>query len=487
MEPLDETSHKARVYAVGLGFAGLTALPINRTFPYHWFFTDDLNNLLSMTPQLPDAELFPITSEINAAGRISIAGCDVADLVSEFGSPLYIYDEATIRTMCRAFMEGFRAEYERSSVYYSSKALPNVSIARIIDEEGLGMDVVSGGELAVARAAGFPPGRLNFHGNNKSRTELGEAVEYGIGHITIDSFYEIELLNEVAGERDVRQTVMLRVSPSIDPHTHLLTTTGILDSKFGFSIETGAAEEAVKQALAAPNLDVAGLHFHLGSPIFEMEPYSQAIRYVLEFAARMKSEYGLHMREFNPGGGMAIGYVRESPPPPISEYAREIATALRAGCDAFGLDEPNLVVEPGRAIVGRAGVAVYTVGAIKRIPGVRTYVSVDGGMGDNIRPALYGSRYSVRSISRPLDDVSQTVTVAGKFCESGDVLARDVDLPDIAPGDLVALPSSGAYCVPMASNYNMAPRPAIVMVRDGEARLIRRRETYEDMLATSVV
>jgi diaminopimelate decarboxylase len=439
------------------------------------------------TTRLPAAELFPVTAGINSRGNLAIGGCDVAELTAEYGTPLYIYDEATVRHMCREFSGAFKKEYAKSHVFYSSKAFASPALAKIIEEEGLGMDVVTGGELAVAAAAGFPPERINFHGNNKGRRELEEALDYGIGHVTIDSFYEIGLLDEVAREKGVRQTVMLRVSPSIDPHTHLLTTTGVLDSKFGFSIETGAAEEAVKQAMASKNLDVAGLHFHLGSPIFELEPYSQAVAYVLEFAASMRKKHGLKLREFNSGGGMAVGYVSEKPPPPVAAYAREIATAVRAGCDAHGLPEPALTVEPGRAIVGRAGVAVYTVGGIKEIPKVRTYVSVDGGMGDNIRPALYGAKYTVTSVTRPAAKGVRKVTIAGKYCESGDVLARDVMLPGVETGDLLALPASGAYCVPMASNYNMASRPAIVLVKDGASRLIRRRETYADLLATSVM
>jgi diaminopimelate decarboxylase len=436
---------------------------------------------------LPDADLFPITARVNSKGHIEIGGCDVAGLAAEFGTPLYVYDEATVRHMCREFTSAFSREYPGTKVSYSSKAFANPVLAKVLEEEGVGMDVVTGGELAVAAAAGFPPSRMNFHGNNKSRRELEEALDYGLGHITIDSFYEIGLLDEVARAKGVRQTVMLRVSPSIDPHTHLLTSTGILDSKFGFSIETGAADEAVGKAMAAKNLDVAGLHFHLGSPLFELEPYSQAIEYVLKFAAEMGRKYKFKLREFNPGGGMAVGYVREKMPPPITAYAREIASAVRAGCDANGLPEPVMTVEPGRAIVGRAGVAVYTVGGIKAIPGVRTYVSVDGGMGDNIRPALYGAKYTVAHVTNPAGAPTEKITVAGKFCESGDVLARDVMTPKVSSGDLLALPASGAYCVPMASNYNMASRPAIVMVKDGAARLIRRRETYADLLATSVM
>jgi len=434
---------------------------------------------------LPFSELLPVTSALSAGGRLEIGGCDVLALVEEFGSPLYVYDEATIRAMCREFVGGFSSEYPNSHVSYSTKAFANPVLTTILEEEGLGINVVTGGELAVAKAAGFPPGKINFHGNNKSIRELEEAVDYGVGCVTIDGEREIDLLDRIAGERNVTQTVCVRVSPSIDPHTHMLTTTGVLDSKFGFPIETGQAEEAVRRVMAAQHLDLAGLHFHLGSPIFELEAYSAAVRCVLEFAAHMRN-VGLDLREFSPGGGFAIGYEPESRPPSIPAYAREIAVAVRAGCDAHGLAEPRLSVEPGRAIVGRAGVAIYTVGGIKAIPGVRTYVSVDGGMADNIRPALYGARYSVVSATRPVDEATETVTVAGKFCESGDVLARDVALPPSRPGDLLAVLAAGAYCVPMASNYNMAGRPAIVMVRECRARLIRRRETYDDLLATSL-
>ncbi|MDA1278434.1 MAG: diaminopimelate decarboxylase [Chloroflexi bacterium] len=432
---------------------------------------------------IPEQELLPTTASVSEDDRLSIGGCDVRDLVEEFGSPLYVYDEQTLRGMCRDFVSSFTSEYPRTRIEYSSKAFANPTVAKIIDEEGLYMDIVTGGELAVAIAANFPAERLNFHGNNKGREELVEAVNYGIDSITIDSFAEIDLLSEVAVEQGVRQKVMLRLSPSIDPHTHMLTSTGILDSKFGFSIETGDAETAVEQALAKDSLEVEGLHFHLGSPIFELEPYSEAIDYVLQFAANMRDKYGLVLKRFSPGGGFAIGYVADTLPPSMGEYAKEIATAIRSGCDRYGLDEPELTVEPGRAIVGRAGIAVYTVGGVKTIPGVRTYVSVDGGMGDNIRPALYGARYAVVPVDRPTAPRTRTVTVVGKFCESGDFLARDVDLPEPETGELLALPASGAYCLMMASNYNMQTRPAVVLVNNGKARLMRRRETYSDLLA----
>lgn len=437
--------------------------------------------------KLPIADVLPISASINGAGRLAIQGRDVREIVEEYGSPLYIYDEATIRAMCRDFVTSFREVYPQTEIEYSTKAFSNPAVLKIIEDEGLHIDVVTGGELAFALAADFPVEKINFHGNNKTRQELMEAVEAGIGRITIDSFHEIELLNEVAGELGKTQAVNLRLSPSVDPHTHRLTSTGVLDSKFGFSIETGDAEKAVDSALSQSNLDVKGLHFHLGSPLFELEPYDEAVEYVCAFAARMKYVHGLEMEEFSPGGGMAIGYLGSKLPPSIAEYATTIAESLTAACTKYGLTEPRMIIEPGRSIVGRAGVAVYTVGGIKRIPGVRTYISVDGGMGDNIRPALYEAEYEVLSVDDPTGEFFGTATIAGKFCESGDVLARDVKLPEVSPGDLLALPASGAYCVPMASNYNVQPRPAIVLVTEqSETRLIRRRETYADLLATSV-
>ena len=426
-----------------------------------------------------------MTAGVNSDGHLTIGGCDVVTLAANFGTPLYVYDEHTIRAMCRAFVGGFEAEYPDSHVSYSSKAFSTPALARILEEERVGVDVVTGGELAIVRSTGFPADAINFHGNNKGRVELEEALDYGIGLVTVDSMYEIDLLDEVAREKGVTQQILLRVSPSIDGRTHLLTSTGVLDQKFGFPIETGQAEEAVRHALGKSNLDLAGVHFHLGSPIFELEPYTQAIPYVLEFVANMR-EHGLEQRIFSPGGGFAIGYVRDELPPEISEYAEVITSTSIALARELGFGEPRLIVEPGRSIVGRAGVALYTVGGIKDIPTVRKYVSLDGGMGDNIRPALYDSKYEAAVANRMSAPPTDVVTLAGKYCESGDVLARDVELPELETGELLALPASGAYCLMMASNYNMQTRPAVILVNEGKSRLIRRRETYADVLASSL-
>ena len=438
------------------------------------------------TPTFASASLFPFTAEVNEKDYLVLGGCSSVELASEFGTPLYVYDEETLRGMCREFTREFSSRYGNTSVVYASKAYINPALARLMAEEGLGLDVVSGGELAVAQSVDFPPGDIYFHGNNKTPDELQRALEYGIGRIVIDSHFELGMLDDLARQSGTVQDVWLRLSPSVDPHTHAHTTTGTLDSKFGLSIDTGDAAEAIRGALAAANLNLVGLHFHLGSPIFELEPYSIAIDTVLTFASQFRDE-GLVLKEFSPGGGFAIGYVTQQLPPPIADYAEVIANAVKTRCADLGFDEPRLVIEPGRAIVGRAGVALYTVGAIKDIPNVRKYVSLDGGMGDNIRPALYEARYEAVVANKMSAPGQETVTLAGKFCESGDILVRDVHLPSMEPGDIVAIPSSGAYAPSMASNYNLNPRPAIVMVKDGNARLIRRRETYADMMAADIL
>ena len=430
-------------------------------------------------------DLLPITTEVNEHDHLVLGGCDTAELASEFGTPLYVFDEDTLRGMCREFVSEFGTRYPNSRVAYASKAFVNPAIARIVAEEGLGLDVVSGGELAVAKAAGVPPEGVYFHGNNKTPDELEFALDYGIGQIVVDSFHELEVLDAIAGRRGMRQDIMLRLSPSVDPHTHAHTTTGILDSKFGFSIETGDAAKAIRQALGSDNLDLVGIHFHLGSPIFELEPYALGVEVVLNFLTQFKEE-GLRLEQFSPGGGFAIGYVRSEPPPKIAEYAEVITEDTTRLCEALGFGTPLLVVEPGRSIVGRAGVALYTVGGIKDIPTVRKYVSLDGGMGDNIRPAIYGSEYEAVLASRMSAPPQEVVTLAGKYCESGDVLVRDITLPAMQPGDIIAIPSSGAYAPSMASNYNLNGRPAIVIARNGNARLIRRRETYADMMMADV-
>ena len=423
----------------------------------------------------PNAHIFPKTVDVNSRSHLTLGGCDVTELAEEFGTPLYVFDEVTLRDMCRSFVTEFQVRHARTTVIYACKAFVNVPLAQLLEEEGLGLDVVSGGELAVARRIEFPADKVYFHGNNKSREELEMALDYGIGRVVVDNFHELSLLGEIASARGVVQDITLRVSPGVDPHTHVYTTTGVLDSKFGFPIQTGQAREAVEQAMTQDSLRLLGLHFHLGSPIFELEPYTKAMEVTLEFAA----EAGLTLQELSPGGGFAIAYTRDQEPPAIGDYADAITGPLK---DA----NVHLVIEPGRSIVGRAGVALYSVGASKDVPGIRKYISVDGGMGDNIRPALYEAQYEAVLASRMNAEGGDVVSIAGKFCESGDVLLRDIEFPTLEAGDILAVPSSGAYAPSMASNYNLAPRPAIVMVKDGQARLIRRRETYDDLMRNDV-
>jgi len=432
-----------------------------------------------MEPKL--LNILPMNSEVSSEGHLKVGGCDVVELSGKYGTPLYVYDESTIQVMAESFTKEFSNRYSNSRILYASKAYINPAIAKLAIQQGLGIDIVSGGELAVAASVDFPSEDIFFHGNNKSRSEIIEAIDYGVGRFVADSFYEIDLINEIAADRSKIQKVMLRLSPGIDGHTHKKTTTGILDTKFGFSIETGDALAAIKQVQSRENLDLTGIHFHLGSPIFEMEPYDLAIRSVIEFLSPLIKS-GFDMRDFSPGGGFAVGYTAEKLPPTIGEYAETIAQALIESCEKFDIPYPRLLVEPGRSIVARAGIALYTVGAIKDIPGLRKYVSVDGGMGDNIRPALYDSQYAVILANKLNDDDKEVVRVVGKYCETGDILASRVDLPACTSGDLIALPVSGAYGMSMSSNYNLNPRPAVVMVSNGNSKIIRRRETYTDLM-----
>jgi diaminopimelate decarboxylase len=415
-----------------------------------------------------------------------LGGCDAVELAGEFGTPLYVFDEETLRGQCRAFQEAFQSRYHNSVVAYAAKAYLGRALAGIIAQEGMSLDVVSGGELAVAASVNFPPERIHFHGNNKSEQELREAVDYGIARIVVDNFHELQLLNGIAQGRGMRQKILLRLSPGIDPHTHAKTTTGTLENKFGIPLPTGQAEAAVRQALEMPGLELVGLHVHLGSPVFELEPYGQAVDTMLDFASKMRNEHKFELTEFSPGGGFAVAYTAEQHAPEPGVYAETITSTLREALWRYELPAPQLIVEPGRAIVARSAVALYTVGSSKEVGDVKTFVSVDGGMADNIRPALYESRYSALIANRVIDERRETVTIAGKYCESGDVLLPDAELPPLEAGDILAMPAAGAYALAMASNYNLSLRPPVVLVKDGQAKVMRRRETYEDVMRADV-
>ena len=436
---------------------------------------------------MPKLALFPLTTEVSKQGHIVIGGCDVVDLANEFGTPLYLFDESTLRHKCREFKEEFCKYHPDTLVIYASKAFLNRALALIFKEEGMGLDVVSGGELSIAHSVDFPLDKVYFHGNNKTPEELNLALDLGVGRIVVDSFYELEMLNILAKERGISQNILLRLTPGVDPHTHQYTTTGTMESKFGFPLATGQAEEAVKQALSASNLDLLGLHFHLGSPVSEVQPYELAMELVLRFAREMGKKFDFDLGEFDIGGGFAVPYTADSIVPTIGEYARAVTDKLNSLISGLGLSRPRLIIEPGRAIVAQAGVALYKVGAIKEIPGIKKYVCADGGISDNIRPALYGAKYEALVANKALESEGNMVTIAGKLCESGDILVQDVNLAAARPGDVIAIPVCGAYSIPMASNYNALPRPAIVMVKEGRARLIRRRETYQDLMSLDVI
>lgn len=433
--------------------------------------------------QAQDLELWPLTASINSDSRLSIGGCDVTTLAREFGTPLYVLDETTFHHAATQFVSALQHSYPgESAVHYAGKALLNTAVAQLVVRWGLGLDCVSLGELAIARHAGVPLDHVHLHGNAKPRHELEQALDWGVGRIMIDSLDELRLLAELTRNQAAPQRILLRVNPGVDVHTHAHIQTGQLDSKFGLPITTGMALEAVEIALQSPGLELVGLHAHLGSQIMEMEPLALGVERLLSFAAELRERFGWHLRELSPGGGLGVPYRAGDPTPQIETYAQTLANAVITGCERRQMPLPKLVIEPGRSLIARSIVALYEVLSIKRIPDVRTFVAVNGGMGDNIRPALYEARYTVARADQMTAAPTERVTVVGRYCESGDVLLRDVDLPPLEPGALLVLPMAGAYTLSMASTYNLVPRPPLVLVRDGEAHVLQRRETVSDLI-----
>jgi diaminopimelate decarboxylase len=431
--------------------------------------------------------LWSSTARKNADGALEVGGVDLRDLVAEHGSPAYVLDEADFRARARAFREAF-ADYD---VYYAGKAFLCTAVARWVAEEGLCLDVCSGGELTVALRAGVDPARIGYHGNNKTVPELRRAVEAGVGRIVLDSFTEIERLAAVTTETGRTAPVMVRVTAGVEAHTHEYIATAHEDQKFGFSISSGDAFEAVRQVQEAAGLDLRGLHSHIGSQIFDTSGFEVAARRVLTLHARVSEELGVSMPEMDLGGGFGIAYTTQDDPSDPAQLATELTKIVEHECRAFDVPVPQLSIEPGRAIVGPAMCTVYEVGTVKPVGldagAVRTYVSVDGGMSDNIRTALYDADYSCTLASRHSDAPAVLGRVVGKHCEAGDIVVKDEFVPaDIAPGDLLAVPGTGAYCRSMASNYNHALRPPVIAVRDGRATVLLRRETEDDLLATDV-
>jgi diaminopimelate decarboxylase len=431
-------------------------------------------------------DLFPDTVRITPGNRLAIGGCDLVDLAEKFGTPLYIYDSATVLARAKTYREALAASYPgTATVCYAAKAYVAPWLLKLVAGEGLGLDVVSAGELHVAAAAGFPMARTFFHGNNKGEDELAYALDQKIGRIVIDNQDEIARLGPLTVARKIKQPVLLRLAPGVDVHTHAHLTTGAPDTKFGLDIASGAAVEGVRAILAHPSLDLRGFHAHIGSQIRDAKPYRESVERIFSFAAKVRDELGFVMREISPGGGYAVRYVPSDPDAKALDMVRDVAVAVIAGAKKHGFELPEMTIEPGRSIVAPAGVALYRVGSVKR--GARTYVAVDGGMADNIRPTAYGAEYTAALANRPSDnsDIAE-VAIAGKYCETGDILIQKVSLSLPRVGDLVAIPVSGAYQLAMASNYNMARRPAVVVVADGTARLVRARETYSDLLGGEV-
>lgn len=444
-------------------------------------FQIDLSNivLLLLKIMIPIKSVLPLSAGINKKGNLVIGGCDTVELTTKYGTPLYVFDELTIRSKCKEFKAEFGQLYADTTIIYASKAFLNMAIADILKEEGIGLDVVSVGEFNIARSVDFPMDMVYLHGNNKSMEELNIAITNHVNRIVVDNQDELEMLAEIAEEKGHISDILLRLTPGVDAGTHEHITTGIIGSKFGVPIYI--ADDLVKKAMSAPSLNLVGLHFHIGSLVTEAQPYQEAIEIVLDFAAEMKHKHGFELEELNIGGGFGVQYKIEESIPQVSFYAEAIVSTLISRCRRLGISLPMLTIEPGRAIVAQAGVALYSAGVIKDIPGIKRYISVDGGMADNIRPALYGSRYEAFVANKMGEENTQNVTISGKFCESGDILVKDINLPTISRGDIIAVSVCGAYCLPLQSNYNESLKPAVVLLNEGKQRLIRRRQTYEDL------
>ncbi|OIU71175.1 diaminopimelate decarboxylase [Rossellomorea aquimaris] len=423
------------------------------------------------------------SAEVNQNGELMIGGVSTVDLAKQYGTPLYIYDTALIRERAKGFKETFKELGVKAEVAYASKAFSCMAIFQLMKEEGLSLDVVSGGELYTALKAQFPSERIHFNGNNKSRSELITAIENKVGCIVVDNFHELRLLSEITAEKKRKMKVLLRVTPGIEAHTHDYILTGQEDSKFGFDLQNGQAEKAVKLSLESEYIELIGLHCHIGSQIFETTGFILAARKMIEKAAEWQTAYGFTPDVINLGGGFGIRYTQEDDPIPPSQYVKEMILAVKEEVSRRGMEMPEIWIEPGRSLVGDAGTSLYTIGSSKEVPGIRKYLAVDGGMSDNIRPALYRAKYEALIANKADAAPEDTVSIAGKCCESGDMLIWDLPLPIAEAGDLLAVFCTGAYGYSMANNYNRLPRPPVVFVENGKAKLVIRRETYQDLAA----
>ena len=425
--------------------------------------------------------------DTNEKGHLTIGGMDAVELAERFGTPAYVIDENVIRANCREYLNAARREFGKDALpLYASKALCFTGIYKLAAEEGMGIDCVSGGELYTAKRAGFPAERIYFHGNNKTDRDIKDAMDMGVGRFVVDNLDELYAVSQEAQKRGIRQGILLRITPGIDPHTHKAVVTGNIDSKFGSAIATGQAMDIVKKALCEKGIELIGLHCHIGSQIFDIEPFHDAADIMIRFIADIKRECGYEIRELNLGGGFGVKYTEYDREISYSAAIAEVARIVRSFCDEHKIAMPRVILEPGRSLVAAAGATLYTVGSVKEIPGFRNYVSVDGGMPDNPRYALYQSQYTAVVANKATEARDYRATLAGRCCESGDLIGENMEMQKAERGDILAVLVTGAYNYSMASNYNRIPRPPVIMVKDGEARVAVKRETYEDIVRNDV-
>lgn len=445
----------------------------------------DLTKEPDMRTTMELGACLPMTAEV-IDDHLYIGGVDMVELAHEYGTALYVYDEADLTHRMNTYLEAFRSRYPNSDVAYASKAFLNKAAARLAQEAGLCLDVSGGGELAIAQAVGFPMERVIVHGNNKTPQELREAIQAGVGRIVADSRIEIARISAIAQELGVEQEIYMRITPGVEADTHEYIRTGCEDSKFGFTMREDFAFECIKTALEAPNVHLAGLHMHIGSQIFALHSFGEAIDVMVEFISRIKNFYNYEIDEVDVGGGLGIAYTAEDKPATIDEFAEVTVSSLVAACEKYGVKQPRLLTEPGRSMVATPGVTLYTVGILKTLPGIRKYVAIDGGMSDNVRTALYHADYEPVVANKAGQPRTEIVTICGKHCESGDAVAIDRPLQHPDLDDIICVFGTGAYCHSMSSNYNGQPRPGIVFVKDGQARLVTRRETYADLMVCDI-
>ncbi len=430
-------------------------------------------------------EVLPRTAEVRD-NHLFIGGVDMVKLAHEEGTALYVFDEADLRYRMESYRESFRSRYANSDIAYASKAFLNKEVVRIANEEGMCLDVSGGGELACAQMAGFPMERVVVHGNNKTPAELTEAISAGVGRIVVDSRIELARVSEIAGKLGVEQAILMRITPGVEADTHEYIRTGCEDSKFGFTMLNDFAFTCVKDAIEAPNVKLVGFHCHIGSQIFALHSFREAAEVMVQFIARVQKEYGIAITELDLGGGLGVAYTAEDKPSSIDEFAECTTSAVRDFCAKYGVAEPHILVEPGRSLVANAGVTLYTVGILKTLPGIRKFVAIDGGMSDNIRTALYHADYEPVIANKAAEPRTEIVTLCGKHCESGDAVVIDMPIQHPEVGDIACVFATGAYCSTMSSNYNGQPKPAVVFVKDGDARVVTRRETYADLYARDI-